>query len=98
MQQLPVNMPMRTSSPWSGFAVGTEWMDQANCVGTDPEAWFPGKGGRVSGVQRAVCRNCEVSAQCLAYALERGCGGIWGGKTERERRLIKREIMSENTD
>jgi WhiB family redox-sensing transcriptional regulator len=67
-------------------------MDKANCVGTDQEAWHPGKGGRVSGLQRRVCGACEVKGECLAYAIANRLPGIWGGMTDRERRSLRREM------
>ena len=69
---------------------GTEWMDQGLCAQTDPEAFFPEQGGSTSEA-KAVCRSCEVRAECLDYALENDEHyGIWGGLSERERRRIKR--------
>lgn len=66
------------------------WMLDALCAQTDPEAYFPEKGGS-SREAKAMCRTCEVSAECLDYALandERH--GIWGGLSERERRQLKK--------
>ena len=71
-------------------AIDETWMSAANCVGTDPEAWFPGKGGRLSGFQKRVCDACPVREACLEYALEFRLGGIWGGTTEIERRTMRR--------
>jgi len=67
------------------------WTDQALCAQTDPEAFFPEKGGSSREAKR-VCRACPVRAECLEYALafdERF--GIWGGLSERERRRLKRQ-------
>ena len=67
------------------------WQDQALCAQTDPEAFFPEKGGSTREAKR-VCRSCEVRAECLEYALEHDERfGIWGGMSERERRRLKRE-------
>ena len=66
------------------------WQDQALCAQTDPEAFFPEKGGSTREAKR-ICVGCEVKAECLEYALmqdERF--GIWGGLSERERRRLKR--------
>ena len=66
------------------------WQDRALCAQTDPEAFFPEKGGSTREAKR-ICTGCEVKAECLEYALandERF--GIWGGLSERERRRIKR--------
>jgi WhiB family redox-sensing transcriptional regulator len=66
------------------------WQDKALCAQTDPEAFFPEKGGSTREAKK-ICTGCEVKAECLEYALandERF--GIWGGLSERERRRIKR--------
>jgi WhiB family redox-sensing transcriptional regulator len=66
------------------------WQDRALCAQTDPEAFFPEKGGSTREAKR-VCRNCEVRAECLDFALENDERfGIWGGLSERERRRLKR--------
>jgi len=65
------------------------WQDQALCSQTDPEAFFPEKGGSTREAKR-VCRSCEVRAECLEYALDHDeAFGIWGGMSERERRRLK---------
>jgi WhiB family redox-sensing transcriptional regulator len=70
---------------------GDSWADLALCAQTDPEAFFPEKGGSTREAKR-VCRSCEVRAECLEYALENDERfGIWGGLSERERRRVKRE-------
>jgi WhiB family redox-sensing transcriptional regulator len=67
-----------------------EWQDRALCAETDPEAFFPEKGGSTREAKR-ICNGCEVRAQCLEYALEHDERfGIWGGLSERERRKLKR--------
>jgi WhiB family redox-sensing transcriptional regulator len=69
------------------------WQDRALCAQTDPEAFFPEKGGSTREAKK-VCRGCEVRAECLEYALEHDERfGIWGGLSERERRRLKRQAM-----
>jgi WhiB family redox-sensing transcriptional regulator len=66
------------------------WQERALCAETDPESFFPEKGGSTREAKR-ICSGCEVRAECLEYALahdERF--GIWGGLSERERRRLKR--------
>jgi WhiB family redox-sensing transcriptional regulator len=66
------------------------WQERALCAQTDPEAFFPEKGGSTREAKR-VCLSCEVRGDCLEYALandERF--GIWGGLSERERRRLKK--------
>jgi hypothetical protein len=68
-----------------------EWQARALCAQTDPEAFFPEKGGSTRDAKR-ICARCEVKEDCLKYALERDERfGIWGGLSERERRKIKRQ-------
>ncbi len=70
-----------------------EWQERALCAQTDPEAFFPEKGGSTREAKR-ICLGCEVRDACLEYALandERF--GIWGGLSERERRRLKRGII-----
>jgi len=68
-----------------------DWQDRALCAQTDPEAFFPEKGGSTREAKK-VCRACEVRAECLELALENDERfGIWGGMSERERRRLKRE-------
>ena len=62
------------------------WHDLARCAETDPEMFFPEKGESVRPAKR-VCAGCEVRAECLQDALDRGERfGVWGGLSERERR------------
>jgi WhiB family redox-sensing transcriptional regulator len=70
-----------------------DWQERALCSQTDPEAFFPEKGGSTREAKR-ICSRCEVKVECLEYALghdERF--GIWGGLSERERRGLKRERL-----
>ena len=70
-----------------------QWQDKALCAQTDPEAFFPEKGGSTREAKK-ICLGCEVRHECLEYALahdERF--GIWGGLSERERRRLKRGII-----
>jgi WhiB family redox-sensing transcriptional regulator len=69
------------------------WQERALCAQTDPEAFFPEKGGSTREAKK-VCSGCEVRSECLEYALahdERF--GIWGGMSERERRKLKRRAI-----
>ncbi len=70
------------------------WQERALCAQTDPEAFFPEKGGSTREAKR-ICSGCDVRAECLDYALahdERF--GIWGGLSERERRRLRRGEIS----
>jgi WhiB family redox-sensing transcriptional regulator len=70
-----------------------DWQERALCAQTDPEAFFPEKGGSTREAKKG-CLSCEVRAECLEYALahdERF--GIWGGLSERERRKLKKRAV-----
>jgi WhiB family redox-sensing transcriptional regulator len=71
-----------------------DWRHRAVCRGEDPELFFPvgTAGSALLQVAEAkdVCRRCPVAAECLAWALEAGVIGVWGGTTEDERRALKR--------
>ena len=71
-----------TDSPW--------WWAQGLCAQTDPELFFPEKGGSTREAKQ-VCAVCPVRVECLELALahdERF--GVWGGLSERERSPLRR--------
>lgn len=69
------------------------WQERALCAQTDPEAFFPEKGGSTREAKR-ICTGCEVRDACLDYALKhQERFGIWGGLSERERRRLIRGII-----
>ncbi|MFL4476430.1 WhiB family transcriptional regulator [Paeniglutamicibacter sp. MACA_103] len=83
---------------WIGLGAEDEdgelgWQSEALCAQTDPEAFFPEKGGSTRDAKR-VCGACNVRSECLEYALtndERF--GIWGGLSERERRRLRKRAV-----
>jgi len=69
---------------------GLGWQADALCAQTDPEAFFPEKGGSTRDAKK-ICTTCEVKGECLQYALHNDERfGIWGGLSERERRKLRR--------
>jgi WhiB family transcriptional regulator, redox-sensing transcriptional regulator len=69
------------------------WQERALCAETDPEAFFPEKGGSTREAKK-ICTGCEVKAECLEYALSNDERfGIWGGLSERERRRLRRRAV-----
>ena len=89
--------PVRLGVPGVRQPVGDEnplaWQTDSLCAQTDPEAFFPEKGGSTRDAKK-ICASCEVRAQCLEYALandERF--GIWGGLSERERRKLRKRAV-----
>jgi WhiB family redox-sensing transcriptional regulator len=76
-----------------GLPEEASWQERSLCAQTDPEAFFPEKGGSTREAKR-ICTGCEVRSECLEYALEHDERfGIWGGLSERERRKLKRRVV-----
>ena len=69
------------------------WQSDSLCAQTDPEAFFPEKGGSTRDAKK-ICTSCEVRTQCLEYALSNDERfGIWGGLSERERRKLRKRAV-----
>jgi len=67
-----------------------DWQSRANCMGVDPELFFPERGSSTREAKE-VCRGCVVKSECLEFAIANGEKfGIWGGMSERERRRVRR--------
>lgn len=67
------------------------WQDEANCLGVDPDLFFPERGASTREAKE-VCKGCVVRGDCLEFALVNGEKfGIWGGLSERERRRLRRQ-------
>jgi WhiB family redox-sensing transcriptional regulator len=76
----------------------SEWRDKAACLDEDPELFFPIGHGPAAQDQivaaKAVCARCPVVRECLSWALETGQdAGVWGGRTEDERRQTRRDAL-----
>lgn len=74
------------------FALNRQaWMDKALCAEVDPDLFFPGKGDWAQAFRaKVVCRSCEVTAKCLAYAVQnQEVHGIWGGTTAEQRKRLR---------
>jgi WhiB family redox-sensing transcriptional regulator len=72
-----------------------DWRHRAACRDEDPELFFPigttGPAFDQTETAKAVCRRCDVTEACLAWAMETGQdAGVWGGLSEDERRALKR--------
>jgi WhiB family redox-sensing transcriptional regulator len=84
-----------TGGTGSALGISTDeselsWQTDSLCAQTDPEAFFPEKGGSTRDAKK-ICSSCEVRSQCLEYALENDERfGIWGGLSERERRKLRK--------
>jgi len=83
-----VSLPM--IEPRAGEERRPSWKDRANCMGVDPDLFFPERGASTREAKE-VCRGCVVKEDCLEFAIANGEKfGIWGGMSERERRRVRR--------
>lgn len=75
---------------------GVRW-ELAACVGRQ-DVFFPPIGWQGTLDAReavAICAFCPIRQDCLDYAIENCLDhGIWGGKTTRQRRTIRKEKNS----
>jgi WhiB family transcriptional regulator, redox-sensing transcriptional regulator len=74
---------------------GNSWRTDAASFGMDPLTFFPvgdvGLAERQKTLPKAVCATCAVRHHCLEFAVRTiQDDGIWGGLTEDERCLLKR--------
>jgi WhiB family redox-sensing transcriptional regulator len=80
----------QTNDDEAGADAVLAWQSDSLCAQTDPEAFFPEKGGSTRDAKK-ICASCEVKSQCLEYALQNDERfGIWGGLSERERRKLRK--------
>jgi WhiB family redox-sensing transcriptional regulator len=75
----------------------SDWRSHANCIGVDPELFFPisstGLGRMQAQAAKQVCGACPVARECARWALRQGeLYGIWGGLDEEDRRAARRAI------
>jgi len=72
------------------------WQREASCRGLGAERqaiFFPARGESVEEA-RTICSSCPVTDECLDFALENHCIGVWGGTTERQRRTMRRDRLN----
>lgn len=72
------------------------WRESAACRNMEPDLFFPvgsaGHGAVQTRQAKSVCARCPVQRPCLTYAVTTGQDyGVWGGRNEEERRLLRRE-------
>lgn len=71
------------------------WMKNANCIGTDTEAFFAPDDTRQyhdKPMLRRICNACSVKSECVDYALRYAVQGWWGNTTDRERQNKRRQL------
>jgi len=74
---------------------------QALCRGKDITIFYPSYGNRYMfngknqnkkvETAKAICESCKVIKGCLEYSLHFEPLGVWGGKTEVEREVLRRQ-------
>ena len=64
------------------------WMARGACRDRPDVNFFPARGEDARPAM-ALCAECPVAEQCLAYAVREGLLGVWGGTSERERRRMR---------
>ena len=68
-----------------------KWMAEALCAQVDAEMFFPEGQGAHNREAKRTCLRCDVRTECLDYAVKHKIAwGIWGGKSDRERRSLRR--------
>ena len=68
------------------------WKPKYGTRSSRHRAWSKQQAKREADQAKAVCRECAVQESCLEHALGvREKDGVWGGRTERERRRIIRQ-------
>lgn len=60
------------------------------CRGVDPKIFYPDEHTSAAAAKE-ICKHCPVRQECLEYAVTyREAHGIWGGRSEKERKKIRR--------
>jgi WhiB family redox-sensing transcriptional regulator len=83
--------PPAPAAPSVSLLLGDDddWRQYANCASSDPEPFFPDKGGSTREAKKR-CGQRLVRAECLTWAMHTDQRfGIWGGLSERQRRHLK---------
>jgi WhiB family redox-sensing transcriptional regulator len=71
--------------------------DQANCLGVDPELFFPigAIAPSTEKTLRKICMSCNVFWECYDYALGVKVEGFWAGTTDTQRKQLRKEFNIE---
>jgi WhiB family redox-sensing transcriptional regulator len=71
--------------------MNANWRQRAACRGIDADVFYP-LSDEMAEEAKGICADCPVREACLEHALmTRERDGVWGGRTERERRRILRQ-------
>lgn len=68
------------------------WRSEGNCADLSPEEsdkyFFLDRGGSPMKTRALFCDSCPVKKLCFEYAVLYDEDGIWGGATEKERKIV----------
>lgn len=61
------------------------------CRQVDPDMFFPESSSNIPvRLAKALCADCDIRQECLAYALAYNVQGVWGGTTGKDRQEMRR--------
>ena len=69
--------------------------EEANCAGSDSEAFFTQPNSSTYPeikMLKRVCGGCAVKTECLDYALKNNVLGYWGNTTEIQRKRLRNKL------
>lgn len=66
----------------------SNWRLRANCRGLDPDIFYPERGQSLEKAKK-ICAQCTVTEECLAESMINYDPGVWGNKSERERKILR---------
>jgi WhiB family redox-sensing transcriptional regulator len=70
-----------------------DWMQRAACRGMDTNMFFPERGASHRAAND-VCADCPVRQECHDLAETNNERGIWGGVSDRGRRIERKRYRS----
>ena len=64
------------------------------CAEVGGDFWFPEKGGSQDNTlyARTICSTCIHKIECGQWGVYNERHGVWGGLTEKERRIARRRL------
>ena len=88
-------MAIAIESP-RAWDANTEWRTESACRDIDTNLFFPigvtGPAVPQIAAAKSICAQCPVKTECLEFAVTTNQEfGIWGGLTEDERRVVRRQ-------
>jgi WhiB family redox-sensing transcriptional regulator len=70
-----------------------DWRVYAACRGMDSNLFYPQSGQMPRDEAIDACGKCEVSDECLAYAIKYEDRGFWAGTTGSERASLREALQ-----